>query len=349
MSKQMLIKPEAGQKTQCVVQHGHMYSLDFDTSTALFSRTDGDLLISFEDGASIILRDFYNESLMGDFFLELADGNVLSARSVVDSMEYMLDDFVTEGGPVYTAESYQPAKDGSSAHLIQVHGEEEIPLLAQPMYEAQNIGELSAEDSIAAHSGAFSPVTPHGGNAAVFDPALPQADYRMAEQGSGEEFSDSSREGETFFGGQSFGLGDASVLSAFVQTQDGDAPGTILITPRAHVDTELTPFTAHLGESGSRIGETGSDVFSPNSSREADLLLLEDLLDTTMPEELTAGNERVPAFEDLFAATHDDSLAVKIDPFVYSESDHLSTMTPSDPVGEGSEQLLLAFLRMGSF
>jgi len=305
MSNQMLTKPEAGQTAQCVVQHGHVYALDFDTSHAEFSRSEGDLLMSFEDGASLIFRDFYNESQIGDFFLQLADGNVLSARSVVESMEYVLDDFVTQGNAVYTAEAYHSAQDGVEAvSFVPLFCEENDLLLLQPQGALSGQDSFSGQDSLAVQSGAFTPAD-QSGSAEIF--AAPQG-----EEGSSLD----------------------------------------IITPRVHPEGGASPFLAQddvsFGDGASESLSAQSFSFAHNT-KNSDLLLLEDLLDTTMPEEMVTGKESVPAFEELFASGQDEGFTVRIEPLPYTDMDAMHTMSASNASADGSDQLLLAFLRMGSF
>lgn len=349
MSKQILIKPQAGQTEQCVVQHGHVYALGFDPSNVVFSRTEGDLLMSFDDGASIVLRDFYNESQIGDFFLELADGNVLSARSVIESLEFILDDFVTGSQPVYTAQAHQPGHEASgSSHTL--FGEEDEALTTQAMFEARTLSELAAEDSFAADSGAFLPVAGHGAESGVYDPhassAIARNDYLMQEQSPVEEYLDPGREGGSLFGEGVFSHEDEPAF--FAAQPSGESGASEIITPRVHSEGEINPFLANTATVDG-AGDSGNAVLFANNAREADLLLLEDLLDTSMPEDLPSGAERVPAFEELFASGQDEVFPGKIEPFAYAEVEHLNTVSASDPAAEGSEQLLLAFLRMGSF
>ena len=305
MSNQMLTKPEAGQTAQCVVQHGHVYALGFDTSHVEFGRSEGDLLMSFEDGASIILRDFYNESQIGDFFLQLADGNVVSARSVVESMDYVLDDFVTQGNAVYTAESYSSAQDGMGAvSLVPLFCEENELLLLQPQDALSGPDSFSGQDSLAVQSGAFVPAD-QSGSAEIF--AAPKCD-------------------------------EGSSLD--------------IITPRVLPEGGASPFLAQGDVSfEDGTGESlSAQVFSfTKNAKNSDLLLLEDLLDTTMPEEVVTGKESVPAFEELFASGQDDGFVVRIEPLSYTDMDAMNTMSASNASADGSDQLLLAFLRMGSF
>lgn len=349
MSKQTLIKPGAGQTTQCVVQHGHVYALDFDTSSVMFSRTDGDLRMTFEDGASLVLRDFYNESQIGDFFLELEDGNVLSARSVIESMEYMLDDFVTGASQVYTAESYQSAHISDSVSpSLAIYEEENLPLLSRSGFEAQEQGGPGAEDSIAANGGELTQVADHNPGSAVFDlhmnPETAYAEISLQQAGSGDAeaaLADSSQSWLEPGGGLS--------LAAFVNPLNSDQATPDIITPRAHTEGDVNPFVAYTAAPAGDMATDGGPVLLAQNSKEADLLLLDDLLDTTMPEDMATSSENVPAFEDLFAAVQDDGLAVKINPFAYADAEYMNTVSASDAVADGSEQLLLAFLRMGSF
>lgn len=329
------------------MQHGHVYALGFDTSNVTFGRSEGDLLMTFEDGANLILRDFYNESEMGDFFLELADGNVLSARSIVASMEYVLDDFVSDTEPVYTAESYQAGHEGASS-ILSVLGDEAPSLLAQSMAEGSILDGLVAEGSISANSGTLTPV---GEGASVFEhqpqPALIASDHAAHGQKADNPFSQQGQGQDLFLDHE-----DEGSFAAFAVPSPDINSSADIITPRAHADGEINPFAAHLGSNagdGISQGTSRAQVFLAKNAKEADLLLLEDLLDTTMPEELGTNVERVPAFEDLFASGHDEGISMKIEPLPFMEFDHMNTVTASDSVGEGSEQLLLAFLRMGSF
>lgn len=357
MSKQSLIKPQAGQTEQCVVQHGHVYALGFDTSNVTFGRSEGDLLLTFEDGANIVLRDFYNESQIGDFFLELADGNVLSARTVIESMEYILDDFGTGTDPVYTAESFQPVHDVASS-ILSIFGEEDASLLAQST-GLSSLDGLIAEDSISVNTGALTPVANHSESPGVFDPhansslahnSRGQNDLDMDGQDPAGEFASHDLGTGTLLGEGGLDLDDEPSLSAYVMPQAGDHATTDIITPRAGADGVHNPFSGHPGVNEGIIEDgSGAKVLFATNSKEADLLLLEDLLDTTMPEDMNTGTERVPAFEDLFASAQEEGLSMKIDSFSYVDVDHINTVTASDSVSDGSEQLLLAFLRMGSF
>lgn len=342
----MLAKPNAGQTVECSVQHGQVYLLGFDSSEAFFDRSGDDLRIAFDDGSFIILREFFPLSLSGDFFLETDDGNLLSSRSVADSFSLDLDEFAPGAADhvcVADTESIQPSQSSSS------YGDDEALFLAQSLFEARTLEGLSAQDTLAVSDGDYKAVVLRGGDGGVFDhyaDTVPlTSDYVMAEQSSVSQARMEKEGVPSLLSG--LDLSDEPAL--FSRFGHGE-PDSDIITPRMSDEPSLTPFLSFATEQGSDLlasRGSSSGRFSAKSSREVDLLLLEDLLDTTMPEQLTAETDHVPAFEELFQSTQDDGFSFKVDPFVYTEADIMNTV--ADSAADGSEQLLLAFLRMGSF
>lgn len=356
MSKQLLYKPEAGKTAQCAVQHGHVYVLDFDTSDVTFARSDGDLTMAFDDGSHLILRDFYNESLIGDLYLELPDGAVLSGRDVAEAMDLVPEDFITGSGPVLSAENNHLTNSGdlsTESVLLPLTGQEvesrpllsgaysisdlpahESPVLsdAEPYIAFSHAGTISSMHD--AHSGLIE----YSGNGLKTDNA---AHDLLVESGEDEGI---------YYNSSLFDLSNETALSAFTIPVQGEDSAPALITPRGSSQFSFSPLTAQADTAADTLNsnDDGLPLLSPKNGKEPDLLLLEDLLDTTMPE-LTAGTESAPVFEELFKSPQEDSFYVRVESYASVEFDHLSTPAPTDAIEDTSDQLLLAFLRMGSF
>jgi hypothetical protein len=346
MSRIPLCKPAAGETTQCVVQHGCVYVLDFDTSTVTFARDNGNLDMLFEDGSQLVLHGFYTETTVGDLFLELPDGAVVSARDVIQAMEFVPDDYPLGGGMELSADAHDASSqslnlasdDAGMRHdllldslaVIYASGDDTVhpsgraplsadddpasPLLvSQVMATHQDIGELPPVAGV----GSFHTST-------VSDAALLRNDYLHVAEPSSLPISPSLAAEDSPFGplhvsdGVDFSSGPRLLGTAFnsadILDDQNAAPG----------------------------------FFFPGSGKEPELLVLEDLLDTSMPGLGTESADSAPAFEQIFVPSPEAVFMVRSDINAFSDSDHNNIATAESHT-DGTDQLLLAFLRMGSF
>lgn len=329
MSKITLLKPDAGETAHCTVQHGHVYVFDFDSSDATFDRVNGALKISFEDGSQLLLQDFYTETLIADLFIELPDGARVSGRELAEAMEFMPEDFQTDSGTSIAMDS-QNFQAESSGHMLQAGAES---MYTTPGAKLFGLNELQ-----------------HGGTLGFRN--YPQMLAEHADTGKDELHSEHHTDSSTiFFPGReevvNFAASEPAddlVLSAFFvpQVEEGSLSGNGQIS--ASVDKPVSLFTEFSDKTPvSSPVSTDNSRFYPAESKSGSLLVLEDLLDTSLQEFASA--KHPPAFADIFHPSPDDGISMR--PTGYSLAElELSTTVSAEPGDECSDQLLLAFLSM---
>lgn len=96
MSTTMLRKPEEGSGAEVSVQPGQTYLLGFDSDSATYEVQAPDVLIVFDDGAVLRLKDFLRVAAHDDFTIALSDGALISGRDAADMFTMVLDDFHTD-------------------------------------------------------------------------------------------------------------------------------------------------------------------------------------------------------------------------------------------------------------
>lgn len=103
-----------------------------------------------------------------------------------------------------------------------------------------------------------------------------------------------------------------------------------------------------MGEDMLEKADFRTSVFLPPTFEETELLLLQDmLLDVSNPE-AEGRAEHMPTFEAIFSPTADPSTNGMDSETFYVLEYHALHTTPSDSMDDGGDQLLLAFLHMGS-
>lgn len=95
--KILIPKPDAGASLDFKMCPGQVYQLGFSPGTAIFELIGPDVRIDFDNGARILLHDFSPVAKQHDFFLELGDGTVISARDLAEVLAMNLKDFHTDG------------------------------------------------------------------------------------------------------------------------------------------------------------------------------------------------------------------------------------------------------------
>lgn len=96
MTTTMLRKPEEGSDAEISVQPGQTYLLGFDSDSATYEVQAADVLIVFDDGAVLRLKDFLRVTAHDDFTIALSDGMLISGRDAADMFTMVLDDFHTD-------------------------------------------------------------------------------------------------------------------------------------------------------------------------------------------------------------------------------------------------------------
>lgn len=97
MSSIMLHKPAQGHSAEVSVQPGRTYQFDFDTDAATFESDAADVVLVFDDGGLLRLKDFLRVTAHDDFILEFPDGTQVSGRDAAHMFAMELDDFHTDG------------------------------------------------------------------------------------------------------------------------------------------------------------------------------------------------------------------------------------------------------------
>lgn len=96
MSTTMLHKPAEGSGAEISIQPGRTYLLGFDSDSATYEIQAADILIVFDDGAVLRLKDFLRVTAHDDFTIALSDGMLISGRDAADMFTMVLDDFHTD-------------------------------------------------------------------------------------------------------------------------------------------------------------------------------------------------------------------------------------------------------------
>ena len=153
MSHVMLNKPAAGETVQVAIRNGQVYLLDFEPGETTWSNSGKDILIKFEDGSGMVLRDFFAAAKGGDFYLKLPDGAVLSGKDVVEVITTPLDDFHTNGSHASASGVHAPdvfsgaeAEQASGptcvthCRLPEEHTSQGQPFFAEALHESAPFG-----------------------------------------------------------------------------------------------------------------------------------------------------------------------------------------------------------------
>ena len=93
MSKVTLTRPAAGETVHVDMRKGHVYLLEFDLGETTVADNGKDVLLTFDDGSGMVLRDFFFAAKAGDFYLTLPDGVMLSGKDVVESLAFSPENF----------------------------------------------------------------------------------------------------------------------------------------------------------------------------------------------------------------------------------------------------------------
>ena len=328
MSRITLLKPNAGEAAHCTVQHGHVYVFGFDSSDATFDRTNGALKISFEDGSELLLQNFYTEMQIADLFLELPDGARVSGRELAEAMEFMPEDFQTDSGTAVAMET-QNFQAEAGVHLQADAGS---------LYSPSTSKLFSSSE------------LPHTGDLGFRN--YPQILAERSDAGRDELHSEEHDSNTVFFPSREdtgvFAASESTddpVLSAFFvpQLEDGALSGN------GHFPAGESGPVSHLaGFSGkgsvSTQESTDNTRFYPTESKTGSLLVLEDLLDTSLQEFAAAKDS--PAFADIFHPSPDEGISMRPTGYSLAELELSTTTSGTESGEESSDQLLLAFLSM---
>ena len=164
----LLHKPEAGQNADVFVQPGQTYRFDFDTEEASFDSEAADVVVTFDDGATLHLKDFLRVTAHDDFTISLSDGACFSAKDMADMFEMVLEDFHTDGLTAANDAGAAPAPEGGDALLVADAGlsgllgkGEPAPLCADicriPDHDHDLFGDPEYLITPHAEAGAFTP------------------------------------------------------------------------------------------------------------------------------------------------------------------------------------------------
>jgi hypothetical protein len=347
MSRIPLCKPAAGETTQFVVKHGCVYVLDFDTSSVTFSRDNGNLDMVFEDGSQLVLRDFYTETKVGDLFLELPDGAVVSARDVIQAMEFVPDNFPL-GCQELSADAH-----AWPASPLQV-ADDDAAMRHDMLLDSLAVIYAAGDDTV--HPYSHDLLSPQD----ALVSSLLGAGVTTGIQAGAPHHDAPPTEGVGSFHLQI--VSDAALLrNPYLEIAPPESPA-ISPSPAA----EDSPFGPHQANgdmafsAGPRLmgaaansadilddGHADASLFFPGSGKDAELLVLEDLLDTSMPGLGANAGDNAPAFEHIFVPSPENVFMVRSDINAYSDMDN--NIAGAESHTDGTDQLLLAFLRMGSF
>lgn len=118
MSSIMLHKPEAGHAAEVFVQPGQTYLFDFDSDAATYESQAADVLIVFDDGALLRLKDFLHVTAQDDFTIELLDGVQVSGSNAAAMFTMDLDELQTGALAHASAPALGAAPDGDMPILV---------------------------------------------------------------------------------------------------------------------------------------------------------------------------------------------------------------------------------------
>ena len=122
MNKVLLSKPAPGETAEIFVNDGCIYVLNFYLDTTTLEHDGNDVMIHFEDGADMMLRNFFTASVTGGFYLELPDGLLLLGKDMAETLDYALENF-KPGGQFAAGESAQGPWSEDSAVPTTAHHE----------------------------------------------------------------------------------------------------------------------------------------------------------------------------------------------------------------------------------
>jgi hypothetical protein len=312
------------------VQHGHVYVFGFDTSSVTFGCENGNLYLRFDDGSRLVLLGFTAEIGLGDLYLEMMDGAVVSGSDVAQAMSFVPDDFPLGDSPDLSPHAlslpHGPLSNAGAPHEVLLEHLSEIRALGEEtLHPFGPLPEGDHRDIPLAFSGS-------GGVGQGYALAIPPQACDAPEADNAPAQS-------------------ALLNNPFYETSALSSP---IISPSLAAEYSLFgPDTGHVRGLSPGWGAAATDEIQDTGGqsaygREADLLALEDLLDTSMPGLSPGVDSAPPAFAELFLPSAENVFMVRADSGAFLELDHTS-ISADAAADSGSDQLLLAFLHMGSF
>ena len=168
MTEITLARPEHAAEVTVTVEPGHVYALNFDIGAAEADVSGQGLVLRFDDGASLVLQNFFAVAAEADFYVRLSDGTLLLGKDMADSFLLDLQNFVCGNGVDLDA-------GGGLAAYLGEH---------PPAHEARETTDTSSEQ--AAFHVAPADVLAHAGGPAApghgLDGPPPQDDAASTEQ-----------------------------------------------------------------------------------------------------------------------------------------------------------------------
>ena len=129
MTEITLARPEHAAEVTVTVEAGRVYALNFDIGAAEADVSGQGLVLRFDDGASLVLQNFFAVAAEADFYVRLADGTLLLGKDMADSFLLDLQNFVCGNGvdldaggglAAYLGEHPHEAKEATPASLEQL-------------------------------------------------------------------------------------------------------------------------------------------------------------------------------------------------------------------------------------